>query len=262
MPRRKKTITRILNCLPSQKTERDWTFRNAMAASYLSGTGQIPEEVDLRADWWDIGDQGATGSCVGWAAAEGLFRYHFTRANRIQETDHLSVRFIWMAAKETDTFTSPPTTFIEPEGTSIKSALDIARKYGTVKEEVLPFHGGLYQNDAETFYATASQLKIAAYFNLGANQSNWRTWLATKGPIITRLGVDATWDNATLNQGNLDIYQPDTVRGGHAILIVGYTPNRFIIRNSWGADWGDHGFAYASLDYAAAAFTEAYGISL
>ena len=31
--------------------------------------------------------------------------------------------------------------------------------------------------------------------------------------------------------------------GGHAVLAVGYddTPQRFLVRNSWGVEWGDHG---------------------
>ena len=35
-----------------------------------------------------------------------------------------------------------PTTFIEADGTSLKAALDIARKFGSVKDTVLPFDGG------------------------------------------------------------------------------------------------------------------------
>ena len=74
--------------------------------------------------------------------------------------------------------------------------------------------------------------------------------------------MDATWDNADKTGGNLDVYQPATTRGGHAVALVGYTADRFIVRNSWGTGWGDQGFGYASLPYARAAFTEAYGISL
>lgn len=31
---------------------------------------------------------------------------------------------------------------------------------------------------------------------------------------------------------------------GHAITIVGYTRNAWIIKNSWGEDWGDDGYFY------------------
>lgn len=42
-----------------------------------------------------------------------------------------------------------------------------------------------------------------------------------------------------------------------------YDPNTFVVRNSWGTElWGDKGFGYASNVYAAAAFTEAYGVNL
>ena len=74
------------------------------------------------------------------------------------------------------------------------------------------------------------------------------------------MNVDDTWYKATVNDGNMDEYFPDTARGGHAVALVGYSSGRFIVRNSWGTDWGDDGFAYASLAYAQDAFTEAYGV--
>ena len=103
---------------------------------------------------------------------------------------------------------------------------------------------------------------VFSYFNLGVNPANWRTWLATNGPILTRLNVDATWDAASDNKGVLAEYKPRTARGGHAVAIVGYRPGEFIVRNSWGTGWGDKGFAYASDSYAENAFTEAYGVSV
>ena len=100
------------------------------------------------------------------------------------------------------------------------------------------------------------------YFDLGHELANWRLWLATKGPILTRLDVDSTWDKAPTTKGKLDVYRPQTTQGGHAVAIVGYTPDTFIVRNSWGTTWGDRGFGYASLAYAQDAFTEAYGVEL
>ncbi|MDQ3683698.1 MAG: C1 family peptidase [Bacteroidota bacterium] len=258
-----KNTRRILNVLPSKNLERDWSYENASDAGVLGVTAAIPSTKDLREVWWKINDQGSTGSCVGWATADSVLRWVFFKAGRIQKNQLLSPRFIWMAAKETDEFINQPTTFIEEDGTSLKAALDIARKYGSVLDDLLPFNTGqLYPNPAKTFYAIAAQLKIASYFNLGNNLGNWRTWLATKGPILTRLDVDATWDSATDNNGKLETYQPQTARGGHAVAIVGYTSKAFIVRNSWGTNWGDKGFAFASFGYAQAAFTESYGVSL
>jgi len=261
--RRKPQGKRILNVRPSEKVEEDWLFEHAEAADVVAAAPPIPASKDLRAAWWKINDQKSTGSCVGWATADGVARWHLVKAARLPNSELLSPRFVWMAAKETDSFETRPTTFVETEGTSLKAALDVVRKFGAVRDKLMPFAAGtLYPGDSKTFYALAAQLKILAYFNLGSNLSNWRTWLATKGPILTRLDVDRTWDRAADTKGELEEYKPATARGGHAVALVGYRPGSFIVRNSWGTSWGDKGFGYASLAYAQSAFTEAYGIEV
>jgi hypothetical protein len=129
---------------------------------------------------------------------------------------------------------------------------------------VLPFGSGhLYQDEVESFYVLAAQLKIASYINLGRKLADWRRWIATKGPILTRLDCDSVWMKAKETGGKLDLYDPMSADGGHVVALVGYDPNTFIVRNSWGTElWGDKGFGYASNVYDAAAFTEAYGVNL
>lgn len=258
---------RICNVVPSRNTENDWEIGNALAAGALAATrAALPASVDLRAAWWDIGDQESTGSCVGWGSTDGIARYHFVKAGKLDKKARLSPRFTWMASKETDEFTSTPDTMIEGAGTSLKAALDILRKYGAVPEEMLPFHiaTNMYLGDDNTFFATAATRKIASYVNMHRNFASWRTWLAGKGPILVALRVDDTWNNATATKGKLDIFQPATVVGGHCVAAVGYTADRrFIIRNSWGKGWGDKGFAYASEAYINAAFfNESYGVTV
>lgn len=266
MPR-KKSATRnrlsvrpyILNCVPSTRPEDDWTFGDAIDAGIVDAAATAPPSKDLRANWWKINNQGSTGACVGYATAYGVLRWHYFKEGKIGKTDLPSARFIWMANKETDEITSYPTTFLETDGTQVKLALNVARKYGCVLEELLPMAGQLSMMNRAAFYAKASRLRISSYHNLGRNLDDWRRWVAFHGPILTRLGVDRTWDRATETDGQLDEYLPHTVRGGHAVCLVGYTRDHFIVRNSWGVAWGDGGFAYASNEYAAAAFTEAYG---
>ncbi len=236
-------------------------MEHADHAGLIAISAALPPAVDLRASWWQVGDQGSTGSCVGWAVADSVLRPQFVQRALLGQDERLSVRFQWMAAKETDQFGERPTTFIEDDGTSLKAALDVARKFGCVKEDVLPFSSGkLFQGTASVFYALAAKLRIAAYFNLGRDLDAWRRWLAGNGPILTRLDVDDTWDRATDTKGVLAEYEQGTARGGHAVALVGYDANHFIVRNSWGTGWGDGGFAYATLDYARVAFTEAYGV--
>lgn len=262
-----KEISRyILNCLPSPTPEKDWGIDVAQAAG-VHAPAAIPPSRDLRAAWWTIGNQGSTGSCVGWGTAEGVLRWHFVTAGKLGQKEPLSARYVWMAAKETDSYNTRPTSFIEEDGTWLKAALDIARKFGVVTGTVLPFQNAagpeLYAAGNEnTFYAVAAQRKISSYFNLGKKLSDWRAWIANNGPILTRLDVDTTWDNAAATHGKLDVYDAAHTRGGHCVALVGYTPDRFIVRNSWGGSWGDKGFAYASDKYAMAAFTEAWGVHL
>ena len=268
-----KPTERILNCIPSREIEQDWGVENALEAGILTAEPlEIPSSVDLREDdWWQIGDQKDHGACVGFATADILWWHLVKKGIFSPDKDGcMSRRFVWMAAKEMDEFNHYPTTFIEEPGTSLKAALRIIRRYGCVAESELPFDPEKMSHRTQySFYAKASRWRIAEYFTLRrswdswqAVADKWKNWLATQGPILTRLGVDKTWFNANNTDGNLDVYQPNTVRGGHAIAIVGYSADRFIIRNSWGDSWGDQGYAYASYAYAEAAFDEAYGISV
>src|SRR5437588_6205920 len=134
-------IQRILNCMPSRETERDWGVNAAIGANLMAAAPPIPDARDLRQgeEWWQIGDQGPTGSCVGWATADSVLRWHFVKAGQLPNDRPLSPRFTWLASKETDEFTSRATTFIETAGTSLKGALDVSRNFGAVPDSVLPF---------------------------------------------------------------------------------------------------------------------------
>jgi C1A family cysteine protease len=257
---------RILNVEPSKGTETDWTFQDSVNGGGLRALAAPPPSVDLRKSWWKINDQEDTGSCVGWATADGVVRYHMVKDNRLPKNELLAPRFVWMASKETDEYTTRADTFLEASGTSLKAAMDVVRKFGAVRESLLPFHivTKMHVGPENAFYAEAAQRKIAAYYNLQRNLTQWKTWLGTNGPILAALSVDQTWQNATATGGNIDTFMPNTVRGGHAIAIVGYLASgRFIVRNSWGTGWGDGGFGYVTPAYIAAAFfDESYGVTL
>jgi hypothetical protein len=259
---------------PSPQQTEDWDFRAATQACGVSITTntRLPETLDLSSQangWWDVPSQDNDHSCVGWAVAD-LLRWHFTMAGCISKDTRLSARYIWLAAKETDTLIVRPTAFIETEGTTLKAALDVARRYGVVTENFFPSKGRLFQGTTAEFYARAANLKISSYFNLingldGEQKFKaWRQWLAHIGPILIRVKVDGTW-HSSKGTGKPRFesrdYDATDVKGSHAALLVGYTKNGdFLVRNTWGSDWGKSGHVLVTKAYADKTFDEAYGV--
>ena len=72
--------------------------------------------------------------------------------------------------------------------------------------------------------------------------------------------TDMVWDDSSYNSTNKTYYNPGNTGGGHAVAIVGWDDNfeaakfssapegngAFIVKNSWGSSWGDHGYFYVS----------------
>src|SRR5262249_36635403 len=151
-------LDKICNLKPSAKPENDWQFEHAVAAGAFAAPAALPGAVDLRAAWWDIGNQENTGSCVGWGSTDRVARYMCVKSRTLAQNQKLSPRFTWMASKETDVFTARPETMIEGAGTTLKAAVDILRKYGAAPEAALPFHINtlMYAGNENVFYAVAA----------------------------------------------------------------------------------------------------------
>jgi hypothetical protein len=263
---------RILNVGPSPAREDDHTPAAAVAAGHLREAGEPPERLDLRAPWYAVGDQGQTGSCVGWALADSVLWRQLVHAGRLAEEDRLSPRFMWMAAKEMRAKLTAvggaadwqPTTFLEQGMTDVKSALDVARTFGAALEEDLRWKGALYPGRIAHFYASAAERRITHYYRLDPEADapatwfgHWRRWIHQHGPVLVVVGVDRHF---AAGKPLLDAFEIDSASFNHAAALVGYGPGGFLVRCSWGEGWGDGGYAVATEGYLAAAAVESYGV--
>ena len=217
-------------------------------------------------NWPPIGDQGDTGSCVGWAVADAMY-YCFAKAGRPSlSATRFSSRFIWMAAKEIDYQGDRGQIFGEKVQAKLESALQVARDIGVVPESSLPFDAPhLYGERRDALYREADKFKISSIKQLTRNCDEWKQWIASSSPIVANIVIDYTWKNRVGPDGIIEEYKSDTNYGEHAITIVGYrdignNDGKFIIRNSYGTQWGDGGFAHASIYYAEEAVAEIYGL--
>jgi hypothetical protein len=244
----------------------DYDVAKAHADGAL-GQAPLPDAVDLRRSWHTVPDQGRTASCVGWAVADSVLRWHLVEAGRLAPDQPLSARHVWMSAKETDQREQYPSTFLEEDGTSLKAGLDVVRKFGAVLESELPWSGRLAAGSPESYYASAKRRRIMAYFNLGddsapdrsAHFDEWRRWIHEHGPVLVLLALDGQLKTPELG---LDAFDRDSADGSHAAALFGYGPGYFLLRSSWGPSWGDGGYARMSLAYTAEAVIESYGLML
>ena len=65
-------LKRFCNLKPDSLDPRD---RPYMAVGVAAAAPRIPKEVDYSKETRPVGDQGYTGSCVGWSTAHGLRRW-------------------------------------------------------------------------------------------------------------------------------------------------------------------------------------------
>jgi len=82
--------------------------------------------------------------------------------------------------------------------------------------------------------------------------SAMRDALVSYGPLVTTMDVYEDFFSYT---SGVYSYATGAYQGGHAVLLVGYSDagQYFIVKNSWGAGWGESGYfriAYSQLDNA------------
>lgn len=257
---------RILNMRPSTSPESDFTMVQAFLAAGVDEKqleAALPSRLDLRETipLWPIKNQGATGACAGFSASS-LLEYVFTKTGRLKPGEQIAPRPLWMGAKETDVW-QKASSFIEQEGTSLTAVLKILQSDGCVRESFMPFNT-LYTRSMQSYYLNAAQLRILSYFNLGKAIEGWKKWLSQYGPIYAAITVDGAWQNATATKGIIESYDSSHIYGGHAVVICGYdsATKRVLFKNSWGKEWGDGGFAWASEAWCNQAVLEAYGVAV
>ncbi len=247
----------------SYAREDDYGPDDARDEGYLDDRA-FPPSLDLREAWHDVGDQGRTTSCVGWALADSVLRWHHVKAGRLAPHERLSPRYVWMASKERDSRIDYPSTFLEEDGTSLKAGLDIVRHFGVPLESELPWEGRLVTGDPEAFMASTATRKLVRYFNLGDDTvdrrecfDGWRRWLHQRGPLPVLLAMDR---HLGAPGALLEMFDAESIQGSHAAALFGYGPDFFLLRSSWGKSWGEKGYARMSLDYTAEAVIESYGV--
>ncbi len=151
------------------------------------------------------------------------------------------------------------------EGSSIKSMLHGAYKWGTMPESVIPTDTTMTYEDFIDFHPEkyfAQSTKIPGYTAVPV--SDLQGGIYKYGGLAVRFECGTTWwtdvfGNVTWNAAKiLPLRPPEEVVSGHAVCAIAYDPTEVTYRNSWSTAWalGGNGYTIHS-QYKP---TEAYGI--
>ena len=190
----------------------------------------LPDPTDL------IGNQGTEGSCAAFALAAAI-ELQLPPARRAGGTLTASVRMLDAMAREHDEFLDD-----SREGTTLRAVLKGFFHNGVCTETTAPYHPGaqgfmLTKTAAQEARATT----LGAYFRVAASLSDMQMAVQEAGAVIVSAYIHAGWRPRAAGRMHIiafDADDPAPVLGAHAFVIVGYTPEGFIIRNSWGDKWG------------------------
>ena len=209
-------------------------------------SAQLPPKVDLRPRLTAVEDQQQTMSCVANAVAGA---YEYLQSQHLQESYDTSRLFVYYNSRlrhQPDGVTD--------EGTNFCDAIQSLQELGACAEEVWPFDPELVnQEPADEAYGKAADFLVEEAEIVPNTLELWKCALAEGSPIMFALKLFQSFDQQ--RQGVVPMPNSADVgrgtHGGHAMLCVGYSDvdKVFIVRNSWGEQWGDKGYCYVPYSY-------------
>ena len=217
----------------------------ASAAKYSakSNAGDLPSKVDLRKHMTRVEDQGELGSCTANATA-GAYEYLINMNQGVSDYN-VSRLFLYYNARAIDNNTS------RDDGTFNSSILQSLNEKGVCSEETWPYVVNKFaQKPSSESYTEALDNRISKYEFVPLDLNTWKSVLAEGYPIIFAAVIYDSFYNP--RKGFISMPKSnETDGGGHAMCCVGYSdPDQcFIVRNSWGHQWGDGGYCYIPYEY-------------
>ena len=214
--------------------------------------GLLPTSVDLSSDFPEPKSQGNQGSCVGWAVAYALKSY--------QERKERG----WDLTKEEHQF-SPSALYNSIRvggcdgGSYIPDAFEALLDWGALSLKQFT-----YDETVCSRLPTTREKRSAVEYRISSvrvvnvqSATELKSHLAADIPIVIGMEV---YDNFDSYSGGVYSRVEGSLRGGHAVTVVGYDDSRgaFKIINSWGKSWGENGFAWIAYDTFKRIVREAY----
>jgi C1A family cysteine protease len=200
--------------------------------------------VDLRAECSPVVDQGSIGDCTSASSVNGLKEFQLIREKAFVPLSRL-YHYYQERVLENDVD--------EDGGAELRDAVKVLQQTGTCKYSTWPDTKGY-----KTTPSSIPDVEIAAYkiteYHRVLGLDGLKSALTEGFPVVMGIKVYQSFEGTVASSTGV-IPMPDENKepcyGGHAVIVVGYddAKSHMIVRNSWGAAWGDKGYFYLPYDY-------------
>jgi len=191
---------------------------------------KLPKSLDLRDKMQPVKDQGACGGCFAFASAAVL---EYWEGNHPKSLSAQSI---------IDCTSGKQRPNVGCDGGLMEYVFEYAKQHPVPLANDFPFEG--HQNECPR-HSLQSNVLVKDYRVLMIEdnpkaEQQIEHILHNYGPVA--VGVDSA--NMYHYTGGLFKASMCTTDIDHAVTIVGYTDDAWIIKNSWGPFWGDEGYLY------------------
>jgi C1A family cysteine protease len=225
--------------VPDRPDQRDHLY-----AAPLIHLGALPSKMDLTAQCPPVYDQGQLGSCTANAIAGAI---QFDLMKEAKQNFTPSRLFIYYNERVIEH------TVNSDSGAMIRDGIKSVAKQGDVPETDWQYDITKFTvKPPSSVYRDAKQHRVVQYQRLTQDLTQMRACLASGYPFVFGFTVYQSFESPEVaSTGVAPMPSSDEQAiGGHAVMAVGYddAQQRFIVRNSWGVDWGQKG--YFTMPYA------------
>ena len=219
--------------------------RDLLFSAPLGTVGALPPSADLREGCPPVYDQGQLGSCTANAIGGAI---EFVQMKEQLSSVFLPSRlFIYYNERSIEG------TEGTDSGAQIRDGVKSVATQGACPETSWPYDIAKFADKpSDECYTEAKQDLIKQYLRLPQQLAQMKGCLASGYPFVFGFTVYDSFESEEVAQsGHLLLPGPtESVVGGHAVMAVGYedASQCFLIRNSWGPNWGMQG--YFTMPYA------------
>lgn len=219
-----------------------------LRASFDLDIGEHPIRVDLRdipGKLPPVYNQGKIGSCTANALAAAMYCD--------KPTVNPSRLFIYYNERVI------AGDVADDSGACLADGIKALQTYGACDEADYPYHDDkvrFSEPPPPELYEKAKANVVVQFENIKADHDHIKAALASDLPVALGLTLYDSFETREVAR-NGRVPMPNTSKesclGGHAVLFIGFDEDEkvWIVRNSWGAGWGDGGYCYLPYDYVA-----------